>query len=185
MGQGDGGSAAAGSPAEEKQEERERVSRLLPFYPTQRLDGETTLVTRHNRPSPSSTNMVFQPVHVAGKRLQRTFDHLLNTAKKRAGQGVPTRVQSDPKFVQPKDRIALWNIAHGDRVMVRTGKHKGRFGTVDYVDRTHNRVFLAEPEFGVSRVGAQIGWAWEGGRDRGKESSSLQLHLDTTVPARK
>ena len=83
----------------------------------------------------------------AGRFIQRTFDHLLVRSPKRSSQGVPTRVQTKPQFVHVRDRIPLWNISRGDRVRVISGSRKGKIGTVDYVDRERNRVFLNELEF--------------------------------------
>lgn len=84
-----------------------------------------------------------------GRFIQRTFDHLLVRSPKRSSQGVPTRVQSKPQFVHVHDRIPLWNISRGDRVRVISGSRKGKIGTVDYVDRERNRIFLNELEFCV------------------------------------
>ena len=92
------------------------------------------------------------PVHVAGRSLQRSFDHLVQIGRKRDRPNVPVRVSSRPPFVHVKDRIPLWNISHGDRVRVNSGSKKGKIGTVDYVDRENNRVFLAETEFCVGYI---------------------------------
>jgi transcription antitermination factor NusG len=89
--------------------------------------------------------------HQVGRFVQRSFDHLVvKHRKKDYKPRVPPRVNSVPAFVHAKDRIPLWNISSGDRVRVNAGDHKGKIGTVNYVDREKNRVFLSEPEFAVS-----------------------------------
>ena len=95
--------------------------------------------------------MPVKAVAERGRFLQRSFDHLINTRTKKF-ERLPSRVSSSAPFVPPKDRIPLWNISHGDRVRVISGDKKGKIGTVDYVDRTNNRVFLNEAEFHVGRV---------------------------------
>lgn len=95
----------------------------------------------------------YLPAHVKGKRLQRSFEHLLQGGRKydKAAR-LPARLQRAPPFVHVKDRIPLWNISHGDRVMVNSGSKKGSIGTVDYVDRPNNRVYLDETEFRVGQL---------------------------------
>ena len=95
--------------------------------------------------------MPVKPLVERGRFLQRSFDHLINTRTKKF-ERLPSRVSSSAPFVPPKDRIPLWNISHGDRVRVISGDKKGKIGTVDYVDRTNNRVFLNEAEFHVGRA---------------------------------
>jgi hypothetical protein len=93
-----------------------------------------------------------QPITL-GKLAQRSFEHLLETGKKVATKNIPRRIQHIPQWVPPKDRIALWNIGPGDRVRVNTGTRKGKTGTVDWVDRKLNRVYLRESEFAVGDDG--------------------------------
>lgn len=91
-----------------------------------------------------------KPAFTLGKLPQRSFDHLIDIGKKRAGKNIPVRVNTRPAYVPPKDRIPLWNIAAKDTVRVISGKMKGKTGTVDYVERDKNRVYLVESDFCVS-----------------------------------
>lgn len=79
-----------------------------------------------------------------GRTVQRSFDHMLKRHPRRNYKG-----KFDSKFLAIKDRIPLWNYSAGDRVRVITGVHKGKFGTIDYVNRQSNHVCLVEPEFQV------------------------------------
>lgn len=63
----------------------------------------------------------------------------------------PTYAQHKPKFVQPKDRIAYWNIVPGDHVKLRSGRaHQigdekvPSEGIVDKIDRSKNWVWLRD-----------------------------------------
>lgn len=82
-----------------------------------------------------------------GKLPQTSFDHMLRRSRPQGNR--PNRFEHTPKYVQPKDRIALWNICPNDRVRVITGRFKGKVGTVQYVNREYNRVYLREAEFKV------------------------------------
>ncbi|KAK9897050.1 hypothetical protein P389DRAFT_194690 [Cystobasidium minutum MCA 4210] len=93
---------------------------------------------------------VKQPITL-GRAAQRSFEHLIETGKKQDRRLVPRRVQHKPAWVNPKDRIPIWNIGPGDRVRVIAGEKKGKIGTVDWVDRTMNRVHLKETEFARTR----------------------------------
>lgn len=92
---------------------------------------------------------VKQPITL-GRAAQRSFEHLIETGKKQDRRLVPRRVQHKPAWVNPKDRIAIWNIGPGDRAQVIAGSKKGKIGTVDWVDRTMNRVYFRENDFAVS-----------------------------------
>ena len=106
------------------------------------------LLTHHHQ---FTTMTVEQPITV-GKLAQRSFEHLIETGKKSDRKLVPRRVQHKPAWVNPKDRIPLWNVSAGDRVKVLAGSNKGKFGTVDWVNRSMNRVYLRETEFSVSNL---------------------------------
>ena len=93
--------------------------------------------------------------HITGKLKQTSFRHMIDSIQHGTHRGIPTRVGNKELrgYVEPKDRIALWNIMGGDKVQIITGAFKGKVGTVDYVDRAKSRVFLLETEFCVREIG--------------------------------
>lgn len=87
------------------------------------------------------------------RRVLRNLDHLKQgTNQKFLNKLRPSYAQSTPAYVQPKDRVAFWNIVPGDTVKLRTGAvghdDEGRpirgEGIVTTVDRTTNRLFLRD-----------------------------------------
>lgn len=73
---------------------------------------------------------------------QYDFGHLhLIPGPTRTRTPKPLR-QVDLKFVQPKNRIAAWNIEPGDRVFVRSGSMKGHISLVESVARHTGQVYL-------------------------------------------
>ncbi|CEH12710.1 RP-L24, MRPL24, rplX [Ceraceosorus bombacis] len=86
----------------------------------------------------------------------RNLDHMLPGQKgwkgKFADKMLPARARRNNNYVQPKDRIRLWNIVPGDVVRYRTGVKLAKEGsaelwkgqaTVKQIDRTRNLAWLA------------------------------------------
>lgn len=92
-------------------------------------------------------------------RVTRHLQHIQPLTKKPGGKFARKMPFQPNHFVQPKDRIAFWNIGPGDEVRVTTGGKvvvnedgtKTRIpyqGIVDTIDRETNVVYLRAPEEG-------------------------------------
>lgn len=66
--------------------------------------------------------MAAQFVSGAKTGVTRSLGHLKPPKKGTQHNVPPAKVAHTPKFVQPEDRIAFWNIVPGDEVRLRTGR---------------------------------------------------------------
>lgn len=108
----------------------------------------------------------------------RSLAHLEPPVKgaKFALKGIPTYARHRPAFVQPRDRIAFWNIVPGDVVRVKTGKVKELAEGIETEDGTtaaansSRRARKIRGEGKVVSIDRERNVAWL--RDVGEESGT-------------